>query len=138
MTIDEIVQSYTVDVKTYPDKAVIIKEGSEGDWVYKILEGCAKIKKRTPKGMVTLDTFKEGDIFGEMALLETGKGVRTASVVAANGPVRVGILDPERLARDYDTVSPELKRLIGSLTIRLKEASERICEMVAASKSKPH
>ena len=134
MAIDQLVQSYIIDEKTYPDKAVILKEGTKGDWVYIILEGRAKIKKKTSKGMVTLDTFNEGDIFGEMVLLETSKGARSASVIATDGPVRVGILDPERLSRDYDAVSPQLKGLIRSLTIRLKEASERICNLVAASK----
>ena len=134
MAIDQLVQSYIIDEKTYPDKAVILKEGTKGDWVYIILEGRAKIKKKTSKGMVTLDTFNEGDIFGEMVLLETSKGARSASVIATDGPVRVGTLDPERLSRDYDTVSPQLKGLIRSLTIRLKEASERICNLVAASK----
>ena len=134
MAIDQLVQSYIIDEKTYPDKAVILKEGTKGDWVYIILEGRAKIKKKTSKGMVTLDTFNEGDIFGEMVLLETSKGARSASVIATDGPVRVGTLDPERLSRDYDTVSPQLKGLIRSLTIRLKEASERICSLVAATK----
>jgi CRP-like cAMP-binding protein len=134
MNIDELMQSYIVDEKTYPDKALIIKEGTKDNKVFIILEGRAKIKKKTPGGMVTLDTFNEGEIFGEMVLLERSEGVRTASVIAAEGPVRVGILDPERLSRDYDTVSPQLKGLIRSLTIRLKEASERICSLVAASK----
>jgi CRP-like cAMP-binding protein len=138
MDVDELVKSYIIDEKTYPAKALIIKEGSKDNKVFIILEGHAKIKKKTPGGMVTLDTFKEGEIFGEMVLLEMSEGVRTASVIATDGPVRVGILDPERLTREYETLSPQLRELIRSLTIRLKEASVRICELVAASKSRPN
>ena len=73
MTIDQFVYGYVANEETYSDKAGIIEEGGKGDWVYVILEGRAKVRRKTQKGVVTLDTFKEGDIFGEMVLLTTGQ-----------------------------------------------------------------
>jgi len=40
--------SYVVGESTYSDGEVIIEEGSQGSWIYVILEGSAKVKKRTP------------------------------------------------------------------------------------------
>ncbi len=130
MTIDGLVYGYVASEEVYPDKAVIIEEGSKGDWVYVILEGSAKVRKRTRKGVVTLDTLSEGDIFGEMVLLETGQELRSASVVAAGGLVRLGVLDSERLVKDYGTLSPQLRALMRSLIRRLKETTDSVCNAV--------
>ena len=133
MAIDQLVYGYVASEETYQDKEVIIEEGSKGDWVYVILEGRAMVSKRTRKGTVTLDTLKEGDIFGEMILLETGQGLRSASVVAADGPVRLGVLDSERLVKDYGALSPQLRALMRSLIQRLKEATDKVCNVVVES-----
>lgn len=138
MTIDGLVYGYVADEETYPDKTVIIEEGSKGDWVYVILEGSAKVTKRTSKGVVTLDTFNEGDIFGEMVLLETGQELRSASVVAADGPVRLGVLASERLVKDYGTLSPQLRALMRSLIRRLKETTDSVCNAVVENAERVH
>ncbi|MBU2498216.1 MAG: cyclic nucleotide-binding domain-containing protein [Proteobacteria bacterium] len=114
---------------SYPRNAVIIEEGSQGDAVYLILQGHAKVKKRTSKGMVTIAELKEGDIFGEMALLGPTKGTRSASVIASDGPIRVGILDKERLVEHYEALSSELRELITFLTVKLQETTEKACSM---------
>lgn len=130
MAINGLVIGYIASEEVYPDKAVIIEEGSKGSWVYVILEGRVKVIKRTRKGVVTLDTLKEGDIFGEMVLLETGQEVRSASVVATDGPIRLGVLDSQRLLKDYGTLSPQLRTLMRSLIRRLKEATDKVCNIV--------
>jgi CRP-like cAMP-binding protein len=133
MAIDQLVYGYVASEEVYPDKAVIIEEGSKGDWVYVVLEGHVIISKRTRKGIVTLDILKEGDIFGEMILLETGLGLRSASVAATDGPVRLGVLDSERLIKDYGTLSPQLRALMRSLIRRLKEATDEVCNVAVES-----
>ena len=86
--------SYVVEETTYSDREVIIEEGSKGSWIYVILEGIAKVKKRTPKGMVTVDILREGEVFGEITFLEAGMSTRSASVIAADGEVREGCSTP--------------------------------------------
>jgi CRP-like cAMP-binding protein len=134
MTVDKSVYGYVVNEETYPDKATIIEEGSRGNWAYVIMEGRAKVKKKTSKGMVILDTLAEGAIFGEMSFFEKEEWVRSASVVAADGAVRVGVLDSQRLVKDFEALSPQLKALISSLSIKLKETTEKVCAMVVAQK----
>ena len=132
MAIDKRIFGYISSEEDYPDKAVIIDEGSKGDWIYIVLEGQAKVKKRTAKTTVTLDILKKGEIFGEMVLLKQSDGVRTASVVA-DGPVKVGVLDTNLVIKDYDDLTPQLRRLIRSLVFRLEETSKRIGDLVDAS-----
>ena len=60
---DHLLLGYIASEETYEDRTVIIEEGSKGEWICVVLEGRVKVKKKTEKGKVTLDTLKEGDIF---------------------------------------------------------------------------
>jgi CRP-like cAMP-binding protein len=124
MTIQKFIFGYLADEEVYKDTEYIIKEGSSGEWVYVVLEGQVTVKKMTPKGLVTLDNLKEGDIFGEMILWQTGKGVRTASVIA-DGRVKVGILNIDQLRQDYESISPRLKSVMNSLMKRLEATTQK-------------
>ena len=134
MTIAPILHAFVASEETYSDGEAIIQEGSKTDWVYVILEGHVKIKKKTPRGLVTLGTLKKGAILGEMAFLTAGKGARSVSAVAMDGPVRVGLLDSQRLVHDYEMVSPRLKNLIDLLIKKLRMANDRVCELVTKAK----
>ena len=138
MNIDPAFHTYIVEETVFPDGEVIIEEGSMGSWVYVILEGKAKVKKRTSRGMVTIDTLKEGEVFGEMVFLQGRRGARSASVIAAEGPVRVGLLDTEKLINDFEAVAPELRTLIQSLMTKLHDTTSKACSIVIAEpKKKP-
>jgi CRP-like cAMP-binding protein len=132
MAVDELVYIYVRNEEDYPANAVIIREGSKGDWLYLILEGKVRVKKNTPRGMVTIDTLKEGDIFGEMVLFETTERMRTASVIA-DGPVKVGVLDAERLLKDFESISPQLRGLIKTLVARVRDMTSKALEMAMDS-----
>ena len=134
MSIDPVVYNYICNEVQYPPHAVIIEEGAKGDWVYVVLEGQVKIKKKTPKGFVVLDTLSEGDIFGEVAFLEGEDAGRSATVMAAEGRVRIGILDKEQLIQEYSVMSPTLRAIMRSLPIKVRETTERICASLIASK----
>ena len=124
--------SYIVEETTYSDREVIIEEGSKGSWIYVILEGIAKVKKRTAKGMVTVDILRVGEVFGEMAFLEGGMNTRSASVIAADGEVRVGLLDTQKLIDDYEAVPSKLKTLIRSLMQKLRNTTSKVCSIIVA------
>jgi CRP-like cAMP-binding protein len=128
MPADQLIHGYVANEETYEDQTPIIEEGRKGVWVYAILEGRAVVKKRTPKGIVTVARLTEGDLFGEMGLFEGGAGLRSASVVS-EGPIRVGVLDNDRLLRDYEKLSPQLKGLIKAIIIRLDTLTNIACEM---------
>ena len=132
MSIDAAFDPYVVEVKTYAGGDVIIEEGSFGSWIYVILEGSVKVKKTTAKRIVTIDTLKEGEVFGEMVFLEGGTGARSASVIAAESTVKVGLLDTQKLVDDYEAVPPEVKTLIQSLMTKLRDTTSKVCSIVVA------
>jgi CRP-like cAMP-binding protein len=130
MAVDQLLYVYVLNEEDYPANSVIVREGSKGDWMYVILEGKIKIKKNTPKGMVTIGTLKEGDILGEMALFDSvvADRIRTASAIA-DGPVKVGVLDTDRLLKDFESVSPQLKGLTKTLVKRLSDTTQRAVKL---------
>jgi len=131
--IDQRIHGYIIKEETFPDKSFIIKEGSIGKWVFVILEGQVKIKKKSSKGIVTINILKEGSIFGECEFFEKKTELRTASAVAY-GTVRVGLLDSDQLLKDYETISPQIKGLIRALVRRLKDTTESVVSMTAKAK----
>ena len=128
MAIDSVVYGYMVDEQDFPDKKVIIEENSIGDWVFIVLEGQVKMKKRTKNGRVTLGTLGEGAIFGEMPLFQKRDKARITSVVA-DGPVKVGILDTARLDREIEALSPQLRVLIRTLARRFTKTVDKISRL---------
>jgi CRP-like cAMP-binding protein len=124
IAIDSFISEYIVREEIFEPDSVILREGKRGDWIFILLEGRLKVKKGTGKGMITIDTLKEGAIVGEMVMLKNSEGLRTASVVA-EGRVRLGILDKERLQREYELLSPQLRSLIKTLALRLEETTRK-------------
>jgi len=135
MPLHPTVHAYIATEEFYPNESVIIEEGTVGDWVYVILEGSAKVRRKTPKGMVTIDILKEGDMFGEMGFLEGGKRLRNASVIAS-GDVWVGVLDSEKLTRDFNEIPSILRALIRSLVLKLRESTTKVCSLVSVQDEK--
>lgn len=123
----EIDLLYIRDEETYTDGQVIFDEGGFSDWVYVIMEGRVKVVKNTPKGRVTVATLKEGDFIGELEFLDMGKSPRSATVIAV-GDVRLGVMDRDRLKREYHSLSPEFRKIIRTLVQR----SRRITQLAAS------
>jgi len=112
-----------LEEEEYEDGDVILKEGTSTDWIYIILEGQVRIQKSTPKGVVSITTLGEERVVGEMAFLEKGKVPRAASAVAL-GYVRLGVLDHDKLTKEYDSLSPDFKKLILTLVRRLRSVTD--------------
>jgi len=136
--IDTLISAYLANEETYKSGEIIIEEGSKGDWVYVVLEGQVKVTKRTSAGMLTIDILKRGAIFGEMALFGKALEARSASVIAADGPTRVGVLDTRQLIDDYESLSQRIRLLIKALIMRLKESNEKAATLVVAASEKKH
>jgi len=130
MDINQLVQIYLSNEETYESGEMIFEEGAKHNWVYILLEGQAKVTKRTDAGIVTIDRLKKGAIFGEMALLgkmQTGRG---AYGIAADGTIRVGVLDLQQLLRDYESLSSALRSLITALITKVEESSRRVAALI--------
>ena len=66
-------------VRSYPKKAVLINEGEQGDSIFVLIKGSAKVFSMDEEGReITYSTIQAGDYFGEMSL---DGGPRSASVI---------------------------------------------------------
>ncbi|MBW1979981.1 MAG: cyclic nucleotide-binding domain-containing protein [Deltaproteobacteria bacterium] len=126
-------QFFIVEEEEYRNGDTIFREGSPTDWLYVVLKGQVKVQKNTAEGLVTVATLKEGDFLGELAFLETGKVRRSASAVAV-GEVRLGVLDRDRLEREYNSLSPDFRKVILTLVHRLRATTERATRLAAQAR----
>lgn len=120
--------SYIVAEESHPDGTVIIKEDSYGNWMYVILEGKAKVKKKTPKGEVLIDYLEEGSVFGTTGLFGDFNAQRNTSLVS-DGPITLGVLDPKKLDNDWIALSPSLRSLLACLIKKRREALSTVISM---------
>jgi len=97
----------------YMAGASLVKEGTEGDAFYVIIEGLAKVVM----GRRTINQLMPGDYFGEISLLDGG--VRTASVVSET-PLKVLMIDRKRFLKLLESESAIAINLLEGLarTIR--------------------
>ena len=128
MTLETFIYGYIVREEVFPDQTTIFEEGKYGDWVYIVMEGRVKTKKRTSKGMLTINTLGEGSVLGELPFLKRTR--RTASIIA-DGEVKLGLLDKDRLEKEYEALPPQLKSLVTTTVFLLEEATKRASELAA-------
>ena len=97
----------------YMAGASLVKEDTEGDAFYVIIEGLAKVVM----GRRTINQLMPGDYFGEISLLDGG--VRTASVVSET-PLKVLVIDRKRFLKLLESESGIALNLLEGLarTIR--------------------
>src|ERR671938_1358916 len=70
---------------------VVFREGDPGDTCYVIRSGCVRVTRRHSDGrQITLAELREGDIFGELAMI-SGE-TRSATVEATQPTTGVAIL----------------------------------------------
>ncbi|MFC1886861.1 Crp/Fnr family transcriptional regulator [Thermodesulfobacteriota bacterium] len=128
MAINPIVAEYLTEEEKYAKGSFVFRKGNFGSWVYVVLKGEARVVKKTFKGNLTLMKLKGGDIFGETSFLQPGEVCRNASVVA-DSKLTIGLLNQCRLTENFESLSPQLRRLISTLVTRLQDATDQACVM---------
>ena len=121
--------SYIVSEETHPDGTVIVKENSYGNWMYIILEGRAKVKKKTPKGEILIDYLEEGSVFGKTGLVFSNFEAQRNTSLIADGPVTLGVLDIKKLDNDWIALSSSLRSLLTCLIKKRQEALSTVISM---------
>ena len=105
------------EIQDYMAGAAIVREGTNGDAFYVILEGQAKVtsKARFVARMVP------GDHFGEIAAIDGGE--RTATVTSET-PMKVGVMKRKALLKalhDDPQIAPELAAELARMFRRVTE-----------------
>ena len=119
---------YVISEESFREGDRIVKEGGHGAWVWVILEGMAQVTKETPDGPVTIARLGEGCFIGGFSSLLRKDALRTANVVAASD-VQLGVLDADRLSREYESMSSEFKGFLLGLDNRLQRATQTAVDL---------
>ncbi len=106
----------------------IFKENDPADEMYVILKGEVEILKRVRQAQRMLGELKEGDIFGEMALVD--KKPRSA-MARAKTDVLVCAIDNHALDRLIRENAGFAGKVIRMLTHRLREADSVIADLLS-------
>lgn len=99
---------------------VLFSEGDAGDYAYVVDEGEVKVSRKDLNGLqLTLATLGRGEIFGELALIDTNPRSATATVMKAS----------ELLILDRDTFQGVLRSEPQLLNLILGDFARRIRRM---------
>ena len=111
--------------RSYPEGTRVFHEGDHSDACYIVKSGTFRVTREHPDGRaITLATLGEGDIVGELAMLD-GE-VRSASVETLGGDGELLAL-PAGDVRSLLERHPEITvKFVAALTRRLRSANERI------------
>jgi CRP/FNR family cyclic AMP-dependent transcriptional regulator len=101
---------------------ILFEEGDKGEVMYLIREGKIKITKGKGEDEKVLAVLKEGDFFGEMAIIESAP--RSASAIAATN-VSLLVIDKETF-RSKIKENPLIEYVLETLSRRLRAADEQM------------
>lgn len=114
--------------RSYPRNAVIVFEDDPGDALYLVIKGQVKVVLIGEDGReVILSVLKDGDCFGEMALIDDEP--RSAHVIAMEDS-DVLVLRREDFQRKLSELPGMALALLRTLSRRLREADEKIGGLV--------
>lgn len=112
--------------KTFQRDEIVFEEGHDGSHMFLVIAGSVRITKATDHGPALLTTLGPGDMFGEMAVVDSG--VRTATAVAADDETRLMAIDQGRFVYLVSqqpafalSVMRVLSRRIGALSAQLQQ-----------------
>lgn len=108
--------------KQLKEGEVLFNEGDRGEIMYLIREGKIKITKGKGAEEKTLAVLKEGDFFGEMAIIDGSP--RSAGAVAVT-PVSLLVIDKESFKTKLSE-NPLIEYVLETLSRRLRTADEQI------------
>jgi signal transduction histidine kinase len=101
-----------------PAGTTIFSEGEPGDWAYVICTGQVEISKVSGERPVLLALRRDGEVIGEMALLEKAPRMASARAVTDCQLVAIG----ERQLDDLLAASPTAARaMLHTVAVRLKD-----------------
>jgi CRP-like cAMP-binding protein len=99
--------------RTYPKESMIFCEGEPGEELYIIQKGSVKIAKIVDNNEVLLAVLKTGDIFGEMALLESKPRVASAVAYEECVVLAVNRANFERMVGNQPQIIARLTQLLA-------------------------
>lgn len=112
--------------KLYSNGDVIVRQGETGDCMYVVQRGQVAIVLEEPDGSETgLNVLKEGDLFGEMAILEKQPRSATARAI---GEARILTVDRRTFLRRVKEDPTLALNILRSLSRRIRHMNHELEE----------
>jgi hypothetical protein len=111
--------------KTFNSGEIVIAEGAKGTSAFVILSGNAEVIKRWGDREVVIAILGEGQVFGEMGLIEDRP---RSATVKASSELKVRIIDRDHFNELLRTKPSVLIPILKSLFERLRQASDLVAE----------
>jgi cyclic nucleotide-binding protein/FHA domain-containing protein len=115
-------------IETFKAGEAVIEEGTKGTSAFVILSGTAKVLKRSGNREIAVATLGNGQVFGEMGLIEDRP--RSATVRAASA-LKTRVIDRGQFNELLKVNPSALIPIMKSLFERLRQASEMLAEKAA-------
>jgi CRP/FNR family cyclic AMP-dependent transcriptional regulator len=112
--------------KIYSDGAIIAKEGEVGDRMFIIQSGRVRVTREANGVEIPLVELKEGDFFGEMALIE--REVRSATVRAV-GEASILSIDKKSFLRRVHEDPSLAYRILERMSRRIRELTIELAQL---------
>jgi CRP-like cAMP-binding protein len=85
-----------------------------------------EISRMVGNKRVSIATFKEGEIFGEIAYIAK---VERSAMAAAVGDTTIGIIDRDFFDKEYNMLSHDFQLILRTMALRLKKTTDALVEM---------
>jgi hypothetical protein len=103
--------------KAFSPGDIIFRQGDKSDEAFWILSGKVEIGIETPAGLDILTTLDEGEVFGEMGMIDDQPRAATARVIA---PTEVEVIDVADFKHQIVRREDRLMRYLDTLFDRLR------------------
>jgi CRP/FNR family cyclic AMP-dependent transcriptional regulator len=111
----------------FEDGEVIFAEGDSSRDLFIIQEGAVEIFKKTEFGILKLATFKRGEFFGDMALLQGGERFAAAK---AKGVTTLLSVQPGGFLLKIRRDPTFAFEMLQTLAYRIKISNERLIDVI--------
>jgi len=119
---DRVALAAMVDEKAVPSGETLFQAGDPGDSLFIVREGQIELFIKDTTGQkIVLHTAETGDMFGELAMLDSG--ARSATAVALSESVLL-VLDREDLVMLFQRIPEAALHMLAALTSMTRKADE--------------
>jgi CRP/FNR family transcriptional regulator, cyclic AMP receptor protein len=125
LSADELARIAAVAVpRSFPRGVRVFHEGDNSDACYIVRSGDLRVTREHSDGRaIALATLSEGDIFGELAMLDGGARSASVETLADSELLALPAGDVRRLLAEHPDIAV---KLIVALVRRLRETNERV------------
>jgi CRP-like cAMP-binding protein len=126
--------TYILNEEEFHDGQKIVKEGRFGKWIWVVLEGVVEVSRETPGGSVIISRLGTGCFLGTFTSLMFEEYARNATITAV-GKVWLGLLDTERLSKEYTPLSADFRNFLLSIDRRFRMVTDRVVDLTVNPKA---